>query len=278
MIGLLLGVALAGTVTDHRGTSVTASSPQRVVALGGTLTEIVYALGAQAQLAGVDASSVYPQAATEQPQVGYYRQVGAEGLLSLRPDLIIASEDAGPPEALALVEAAGVPLAVLSSEPSVDAAKGRIAAVATLLDREAKGEALVSAMSAALEGLAPAQPRPRVVFLFGRGGGSLLVAGSDTAAAAMIELAGGVSAVSEYSGYRPLTPEALVAADPDVVVSTTRVVEGLGGVEALTAIPALAACRAVLQGRIVVLDDLMMLGFGPRTGEGARRLHEALTP
>jgi len=276
LIGWGAASAWAGTVTDVDGDEVTVAADAKVVTLGGTLTEIVYGLGAADRLVGVDASSVYPEAATEQPQVGYYRQVGAEGILSLAPDVVLASEEAGPPAALALVEQAGVPVVRLTAEPSLDAAVKRIEAVGSLLDHSTEAAELVASLRADLQAVQPPGTPPPVAFVFGRGAGSLVVAGTDTAAEAMIELAGGAPAVTGYTGYKPLTPEALVAASPDVIVSTTRVVEGLGGVEALTALPAVAATPAAAAGRVVVVEDLMFLGFGPRTGEGARALNEAL--
>jgi len=276
LIGWGAASAWAGTVTDVDGDEVTVAADAKVVTLGGTLTEIVYGLGAADRLVGVDASSVYPEAATEQPQVGYYRQVGAEGILSLAPDVVLASEEAGPPAALALVEQAGVPVVRLTAEPSLDAAVKRIEAVGSLLDHSTEAAELVASLRADLQAVQPPGTPPPVAFVFGRGAGSLVVAGTDTAAEAMIELAGGAPAVTGYTGYKPLTPEALVAASPDVIVSTTRVVEGLGGVEALTALPAVAATPAAAAGRLVVVEDLMFLGFGPRTGEGARALNEAL--
>lgn len=271
-----MAVAVAGTAQGVDGQSVSVASPQRVVTLGGTLTEIVYALGAEDRLAGVDASSVFPASARQLPQVGYYRQVGAEGILSLAPDLVIASEEAGPPAALALLEQAGVPVLRLSSEPSAGAAVARIEAVGAVLERSSQATAAAAALRRALAEVEPLDPSPTVAFVFGRGAGSLVVAGTGTAAEAMIRLGGGTPAITGYEGYKPLTPEALVVAAPEVIVSTTRVVEGLGGLDGLAALPAVAATPAAAQGRLVVLEDLLFLGFGPRLGAGAKALNEAL--
>jgi iron complex transport system substrate-binding protein len=271
----LLGWALAGTAAGVDG-SVTVERPSRVVVLGGSLTETVYALGAGAVVAGVDASSTYPAEAQAAPQVGYYRQVGAEGVLSLRPDLVLALEEAGPPEAIAQLRAAGVPVLRLTGDPSVAGVEARTRAVATVLDRPADGDRMLAAFRRDLDAVHPPVTAPKVAFVFGRGAGSLTLAGRDTAADAMIQLAGGVNVVTGYQGYRPLTAEALVVAAPDVVVTTTGIVDAMGGRAAMLALPAIAATPAGQQQRLVVLDDLLLLGFGPRAGQGAAALAEAL--
>lgn len=253
-----------------------AASPERVVSLGGTLTEIVYALGAEDRLVGVDASSLHPEAATALPQVGYHRQLGAEGLLSLAPDLVLATEAAGPPEVLAQVRAAGIPVAVLPEAPTPEAARARIEGVATLLDRADAGQRTVAAMDASLAEVEPLHRPVRVAFVFGRGAGPLLIAGSTTAAEAMIGLAGGTPAVTGFEGYRELTPEALVVAAPDVIVTTPRVAEAHGGRDALLALPAVAVTPAGRAGRLWTVDDLAFLGFGPRLGATAVALNARL--
>jgi iron complex transport system substrate-binding protein len=256
--------------------ALAAPTEERVVALGGAVTEVVYALGAGDALVGVDTSSVYPPDARALPKVGYHRQVSAEGVLSLRPTLVLATDQAGPPEALELLASAGVDVLTLPGEPTVAAAEARIERTAQRLGAEPQGRALVASMQEELASLAPLAAPRRVAVLFGRGAGSLMVAGTDTAAEAMIRLAGGTPAITAYEGYQPLTPEALVAAELDLLVTTSSVVAAAGGEAALWAQPALAAVPAVQRGDVVVVDDLLLLGFGPRLGQGAAALHDAL--
>ncbi len=265
--------AAAGEITDVRGRTVSAGPASRVVSLGGGITELVVALGAGQQLVGVDDSSTHPEQLRGTPTVGFYRAVSSEGVLSLAPDLVIAHEGAGPPAALAQLEAAGVAVAVLPEEASVDGLHQRLAMLGALLDRTEQAATLRSGMDAQLQALpAPASPRPRVMFVYARGGGTLNVSGTGTAADAMIRLAGGDNAVTGYDGYRPLTAEAAVVAAPDLVLLTTGGLQAVGGVDGLLASPGLSTTPAGKARRVVAMDDLYLLGFGPRTPAAAAEL------
>lgn len=275
MIALIAAAALAGTVVDATGSTVTVTEPARVVSLGGTVTETVWALGLGEVVVGVDQSSIWPEAATKLPHVGYYRALGAEGVLSLTPDLVLLTEEAGPPEVLAQLRSAGIPLAVLPAAHGVEAALERIRILSTLLDRPEEGQRLARALQERLATVRPVGD-VRVAFVFGRGAGALTIAGANTAADAMIGLVGAKNAVTSWTGYRPLTAEAMVAARPDVLLTTTRILESVGGIDGLLAAPGVALTPAGRARRVVALDDLLLLGFGPRTGEAAVALAEAL--
>ena len=275
MIALLCGAALAGTVTDVRGISVTITAPERIVSLGGGVTEIVYALGSGGAVVGADATSLYPAEVAPLATLGYHRNIGAEGVLSLSPDLVIATTDAGPPSTLSQIEAAGVPLVVLDSSPGVEALIGRISALSTLLDAPEAGAELLAGLIASLSAVKTDAP-PRVMFIYARGGGTLNVSGTGTSAAEMISLAGAVNAVEAYEGYKPLTAEGALLAAPDVLLLTEGGLEALGGREGLLSQPGIAMTPAGQQERIVTMEDLYLLGFGPRTGEAARELSESI--
>jgi iron complex transport system substrate-binding protein len=228
--------------------------------LGGSVTEIVFALGAGDKVVGVDSSSVYPEEATQLPQVGYQRQLAAEGVLALNPTLILATTEAGPPEAIVQLKDSGVTVLILPAEESVEGAKAKIRGLAQALSLADKGEALIQKMEAELaeaERLqAQVNSKPKVIFIYARGPGAVNVAGVETAADAMIRLAGGVNAVQDYEGYKPLTAEAAVAATPDVLLLLSRGLESLGGQEALLKQPGLAQTPAGQNGRVIAMDDL----------------------
>jgi iron complex transport system substrate-binding protein len=247
-----------------------------VVAIGGTVTEIVYALGAGASLVGVDTSSTYPEPATQLPQVGYQRRLSAEGVLSLQPSVVLATIEAGPPAALSQLQSAGVPLLFVPATVTVAGAQAKIRLIAQALGRTTQGELLVQRLNqemAETTTIVSRQPStPKVLFIYARGQGTMQVAGRDTAAAAMITLAGGVNAIEAYEGYKPLTAEAVVTAAPDVIVLPARGLDSVGGVKGLLTIPGITLTPAGQQQRIVALDDLYLLGFGPRTGQAVREL------
>jgi iron complex transport system substrate-binding protein len=254
----------------------------RIVSLGGPVTETVFALGAGGRVKAVDLSSTYPPAAAALPKVGYHRALAAEGILSIAPDLVLGSEDAGPPAVLDQIRAAGTPIVLVGSEPSVAGAKAKITAIARTLGLDARGKELLRALDADLSRAkavtAKARSAPRVLFIYARGQGTLSVSGRKTAADAMISLAGGVNAVDGYDNYKPLTPEALAAANPDILLLTTAGLESVGGKAGLLEQPGVALTPAGRNAAIVSLDDELLLGFGPRLGRGVLALSRLLHP
>lgn len=261
-------------------TALTAAAAERIVSAGGGVTEIVYALGCGDSVVGVDTSSVYPVQATALPQVGYARALSAEGILSLQPDLFLSYEDAGPPAVLQQLRDAGVEVKLLPSASTVDDLEHRIRTVARLLGVESNGEELIATIRSDLAHAeaAVSDNRPRVLFIYARAGGILNVSGTGTTADAMIRLAGGVNAIEQFEGYKPLTAEAGLIARPDVILVTTRGVADIGGVNQLLQHPGLSHTPAGKSGRVVAMDDVLLLGFGPRLGiaveELARNLHQ----
>ncbi len=247
-----------------------------LVTIGGTITEIVYALGAEEQIVAVDASSVYPAEAQEKPQVGYVRQVSSEGILSVGPDLVLASSATRPSVALDQVRSAGVAVETIEEAEDVEGAIARIRMIAALLDREAAGEQMVATleedMAAARAAADRVQTPPQALFIYARGSGTLQVAGRNTSAETMIELAGGQNAMQQFEGFRPLTAEGVVGAAPDVLILLDRGLESIGGAPGLFDQPGLEATPAGAQERVVAIDDLKFLGFGPRMGEAVLTL------
>jgi iron complex transport system substrate-binding protein len=256
--------------------------PARVITAGGALTEIVFALGEQGRLVGVDTTSLFPAEARALPSVGYMRQLSAEGVLSLAPSLVLTTEDAGPPTALRQISSAGVQVRVFPAGHDLPAVRERIEGVATALGRPADGVRLADRVTEGLlavrQAIARADRQPRVLFLMSAGQGAPQAAGRDTAAAAIITLAGGVNAIDGYSGYKPLSSEGAVAARPDVILLPSHAVAPIGGLDAVKRLPGVDATPAARAGRIVQMDSLALLGFGPRTALAARELATLLHP
>ncbi|MBB4267985.1 heme/hemin ABC transporter substrate-binding protein [Roseospira visakhapatnamensis] len=279
---LTLGIGLVGAILTALAPPAQAEGPHRVVSIGGAVTEIVYALGAEDRLVAVDSTSSHPPAAEDLPDVGYMRQLAAEPILALGPDLLLVIEDAGPPEVIAQLHATGVPIVTVPDEPTIDGVLDKVRRVAAALGEDEAGETLAGkirtahdAVTARLEGITE---RPHVLFLMSMGGGAPLAAGADTSAAAVIEMAGGQVTPNDFSGFKPVSPEALAMAAPDVVLVSERTLEALGGAEAILTRPDLANSPAARTGRVVAMDALMLLGFGPRTPDAVATLAEALHP
>ncbi len=270
---LLLAVALgAGT----------AQAGERVISVDGAVTEIAYALGQGHRLVAVDTSSAWPAETAGLPKVGYKRALTAEGLLSLRPTMVLATKAAGPAQALEPLRTLGVAVVTVPDDASVDGVLAKVRGVAAALDAAPAGEALAARIGEELatvrRRLEGAGPPPRVLFLMDTGRGGLMAAGRGTAADAVIALAGGANAFDAAEGLKPLTPEAAVAARPDLVVVTEQAIRRMGGPDRVTALPELALTPAARAGRFVTIDALLVLGFGPRIGEAVRTLAEAFHP
>ena len=267
-------------VTGADGVEVRVDDASRLVTLGGAVTETVYALGLGDRVVGADQSSLYPADVQAKPRLGYFRQTSAEGVLSLRPTLVISTEGLGPPPVARQLRAAGVPVLLLREAHSADDAVDRIRLLAEALGREERGEAIIERIErdlAEAERLQEGQEtEPKALFIYARGAGLVSVAGRETGADAILRLAGGENVVTGYADYRPLTAEAVVAAAPDVIVVPERGLESVGGVEGLLRQPGLALTPAGQAGRVVAVDDALLLSFGPRLGEGVLRLTRAL--
>ncbi len=275
-LGLGFGAALAASLP------VRAQTSPRIVSVGSALTEIVYALGAEGLLVGVDTTSQYPAAAQALPQVGYMRALSAEGVLSLKPTLVIATTAAGPATTLDQLRATGVEVLVLPDLYDYDSVVAKIAAVGRATARQAQAEAMIARgradMAELTKRLAPATARPRVLFLLSMGGGAPQAAGRDTAADGIIRLAGGTNAITGYAGYRPLSPESVMASRADFVLVTRQTMQAMGGVDAILDQPALRQTPAGRAGKVLEFDTLLLLGFGPRTPQAAQELAMALHP
>ena len=275
----VLGLGAAAAVA---ALPVHAQQPPRIVSVGSSITEIIYDLGAEKLLVGVDTTSLYPEAARKLPQVGYMRALSAEGVLSLKPTLIIATTAAGPAGALDQLKATGIEIMILPDKYDYDSVVTKIAAIGKVTGKISEADAMIArgreAMQSLADRLATARSHPRVLFLLSMSGGAPQAAGRDTAAAGIIKLAGGINAVDGYSGYRPLTPESVIASKADYVLVTRQTVQAMGGRQAILDQPSLNRTPAGKAGKIIEFDTLLLLGFGPRTPEAATELAMALHP
>jgi iron complex transport system substrate-binding protein len=264
MMALGWMIAASACATSACATPAGAAPSSRVVTLGGSVTEIVYGLGQGERLVGDDLSSLYPAAATRLPRVGYYRAVPVEGVLALQPDLVLASEQAGPPAALKRLAEVGVRVVTVPDAPSIESLQARIRAVAEALGVQAAGERMVADVTREME-RARAVPvtRARAILLINRSG-TPQAAGQGTAANEIMTQAGLVNVLQAQQGYKPVSAEAVAALAPELIVVTATSLQATGGIDALLRLPGLAATPAGAHRRVVVMDDLLILGLGPR--------------
>ena len=254
---------------------------QRIVSADGSLTEIIYALGQEQKLVGVDTTSGFPLIAKTLPQIGYKRNISAEGVLSLTPTVLLATEDSGPEKIISQLEQAGIRIEKYSAKPGLDVVKQKILGVARLLQVEAKGQALWKQVERqaqeASATLASIEKPIKVMFVLSTGQGSPLVSGSDTMADAIIQLAGAKNAVQGFSGYKLMPIESIINAAPDVVLMMDRTVQHTAKKSILDE-PGFKLTPAGINKRLVTMDGMLMLGFGPRIGVAIADLSKAFYP
>lgn len=262
-----------------------AQAQERVLSIGGSVTEVVFALGQEGRLVGRDTTSTFPPAAEALPDVGYMRQLSPEGVLSVAPELILMEAGSGPAETLTTLEGVGVRLVSVPGGFTPESVGEKVRVVAGALGVPGAGEALAAKIAAEVaqareKVAAQTAPPPRVLFILGNSGGRLTGAGSGTSAQAMIELAGGVNALDDFAGYKALTDEAIAAAAPDIILAMDRgdggASEGVTGDDEYLTHPALIDTPAGQARRVLRLPGMFLLGFGPRTGEAIAALHAGL--
>jgi iron complex transport system substrate-binding protein len=273
---LIAGPALAAVAM---GTG-RAQGAQRLVAAGGVITEILYAIGRQDLIVGVDTTSLHPpEAMRDKANVGYVRALSAEGVLSLRPTTLVAVEGAGPPDTIKLIAEAGVKIERLSEDTSEKGVVERIRIIGRLAGAEAKAEELAATVEqnfAALKRERDAlTTKKRVLFVLSLQNGRAIVGGKGSSADAIIAHAGAINAADAVEGYKPVTDEGIISAAPDVVLMMRRGNHAAAPGEVF-ALPAFSATPAAASKALVTMDGLYLLGFGPRTPDAARDLMAAV--
>lgn len=260
-----------------------AFSAERIVSLGGSVTETIFALGAGDLVVARDASSLIPAAVNALPDVGYFRTIGAESVLAQKPTLIFAAQGTGPENQVEILKKSGVRFIHLEAKPSAESTLAMIAEVGAAVDRPKEAAALAGKLRAQFAEAAALARRsarpPKVAVLMGAGAGVFQAAFDGTAGAALIALAGGVNPFTGVAGYKPTSAEELIAADPDFIFVGTRTGPALGAkFGELPGVPdSLRGTRAAQTGRLRTFDMTYYLVFGPRSGEAvlefARTLH-----
>ncbi|PRB17377.1 hemin ABC transporter substrate-binding protein [Microbacterium sp. MYb62] len=279
------------TVTDSEGHEVEITDIDRIlpIDISGTIASTVFALGLGDQVVGRDASTVF--AGTEDLPVvtktGH--TLNAEAILELAPTVVLTDTTIGPKEVRQQLRDAGIAVVVISSDRRLDTTDELVTEIATALGVPGRGEALIARLDAAVDEtlaeiaeVVPADTadRARMLFLYVRGSANVYyIFGEDSGADSLIDAVGGVDVAAEigWEGMKPMTAEALVAAQPDVLVMMTDGLESVGGIDGLIErIPAVAETPAGANRRVIDMADSEILSFGPRTADVIGALARAL--
>ncbi|WP_353722935.1 ABC transporter substrate-binding protein [Dyadobacter sp. 676] len=247
----------------------------RIVSANGTLSEILVGLGLEKQLVGVDVTSTYPASLQKLPKIGHNRTIAAEGILALNPDVIVYTDQSMlPPGVVKQLNSSGKKVVAFRHEYSKEGAIKLIREVGAYFNAGTQAEKMVKALQADLAKIpVPANPK-KLLFIYARGAGTLMVSGTGTSLDKMFALAGHRNAVSGFTDFKPLTAESLVSTNPDVLVLFSSGLESLEGTNGLLKLPGVANTNAGKNRRIVTMDGQLLTGFGPRLGKAALELSQ----
>lgn len=260
----------------------------RLLALNGALTESIYALGMGKQLVGRDITSVFPPDALSLPSIGYARHLSIESVMSVKPNLVLAEQETVTSYLKQNLSRANIQLKIFDSSPTIAAAKSKLIDIAKMTCNQNSN--LNDPCYARLNGLVHvfektwqqanqivlAKP-PKALFIFAGGQGKWLIAGRDTPAHAILEISGIQNAFASHSGFIPVSNEAILAAQPEVIITTNRTITAMGGKAQFLAAPFFKTSNNQnLAKNLLYYDDLFLLGFGPRTPNAVLSLKKDL--
>ena len=253
-----------------------AEQNQKIVSLNGAISEALVILGAESQIIGVDVTSTYPESLkTKATDLGHVRSITAESILSLKPNVVFATSKDVNPTLNEQLKAANVSLKIINQEYSTESTKKLITEIAKFLKKE-NYQPLLENIDRQIAEIKPFEKKPKVLFIYARGAGNLMVAGKETPLHHMIELAGADNAAATITDFKPLTPEALLTINPDVILLFDTGLQSLGGIDGLLKVEGISATNAGKNQKIITMDGQLLSGFGPRLGEAVVELHNKL--
>lgn len=250
----------------------------RVITTSGAITETVFALGGADLIVGVDSTSSFPKEAKSLKQVGYKRALSAEGILSLRPNLIIADSESGPKAVFDKIRKSNVEILTLKTPRSYEEVVENIKIIAKKINKTKKAQEIIAKMEQKRQKLDKVKSKfskkPKVVFVMTHGGNALMVAGKKTAADSILSLSGAKNLIDDYYGYKILNAESLINVNPQIILTTSQTIRQIGGKNKLLQNKAISLTDAGENSRIIEMDSLFLLGFGPRTIDAALELSQ----
>lgn len=249
---------------------------ERIVSLNGGITEVLYALGFENQIVGVDVTSTYPKGIKQKAlDLGHVRSVSLEQIIGLKPTIVLASDKDLNVEVIDKLKQANIRVETITQEQSVEGTKQLIKDVATIFKSD-KYQELITNIEVQIQKVQPIEPKPKVLFIYARGAGTLMVAGTDTPMEKIIQIGGAENAIKDFSDFKPLTSEALINNNPDVILMFEKGLESLGGIDGVLQIQGVEQTNAGKNKKIIAMDGGFLTSFGVRVGEAAAELNAKL--
>lgn len=258
---------------------IVARAQSKIVSVNGTVSEILAGIGLEKNIVGTDVTSNYPASLKAKPKVGHNRNLSAEGIIALQPDVVTGITTEVKPELATQLKSAGIKLVLFNQIFSADGTRQLIREVAKAFGKPQGAEPLIQKLNTELAGAAKTakvKTKPKVLFIYARGTGTMMVAGEGTQMQNIIQMAGGTNAVSGFNDFKPLTPEALVGANPDVILLFSSGMQSLGGAAGLLNVQGVAQTNAGKNKRFVTMDGELLSSFGPRLGQAVTELAQKI--
>ncbi len=251
----------------------------RIVSLNGTITEILSLAGLEDQIVGTDVASTYPESMKSKPKVGHNRKIPVEGVLALNPNLVIGTSTDVPKETVEQFRQAGLKVLLLDQEYSVEGSRNLIRAITDSLNLKLKGDSILLAFDrelANVKAFPESNEKPKVLFIYARGSGTMMVGGADTQVDKIIQLAGAENPAKDFKDYKPLTSESLVKYNPDVLLLFDSGLSSLGSAAGLLSVQGVKQTNAGKNKKIIAMDGQLLSGFSPRLPQAIKELHSKI--
>ncbi len=275
-----IGWACSPKTKSDSESSTAQSSEKKIITAGGTVSEIVDALGFGNQIIATDITSTYPASLQALPSIGYRNQIKAEGILALGPDVILAEEGYLTEDVVTQLQGASIAIQFFKKPTQVQETKTLVTELAAYFDVAKKGNELIAQIDADLQALkdylATQSTTPTAAFVMARGPETVFLAGKKTFSESMFSLAGIAPVRADFEDFVPLTPESLVALNPDYLVLFDSGLRSLGGIEGLVKVQGIRETTAFQKGQIISMDGHYLSAFGPRVGQAALELAKAV--
>ena len=247
-----------------------AKDASRIAVAGGSITEILYFLGEESRIIATDSTSTYPAGARLFPSIGYVRGLSAEGILSLKPSLILGEHDMGPEIVINQIENVSVDIRRIPEAHTTKGITDKIFCVAAVLGKSEEARTLVSeSLGQKLELLKNAVDRSSIngkfVIILSIRDGSPIVAGRRTSGDGLLRMVGAANIFSDIDGWKPVSLESIAASNPDFIVVAGRSNDPGRTIEIVKQNAAIKITEAAKRNQILVIDGMALLGFGPRT-------------
>jgi iron complex transport system substrate-binding protein len=261
--------------------ALTGSYAQKIITAGSAMTETVCALGLCDQIIASDRTSLYPPEIQKLPSIGYRSGISSEGIISLRPSLLVAEKDYVEPAVLTQIQSAGIKVLIIERAYTIDGTKNLIRQIASELNKKAEGEKIITTIESQLAEtkalIKKSKVTPKVLCVYNRGTSSVDIAGTRTFSS-ILPYAGAESAITGVDGYKPLNTEALISSNPDYLLMFESGVQSLGGIEGVLKVAGVNQTTAGKKRQIIVMDGIKLSNFGPRFGEAVRELALQIHP